>query len=92
MITLKEAIKLARKAHEGQWIKPRLITDKEFKDNFSLIEQAVNLEENFVLDNGYKVIITEPKHIFIEEPYITHPLTVMKMMDTEEKKDCCSIA
>lgn len=86
MITLEQAIELATKAHEGQWRKPRLITDKEFKDNFSLIEQSVNLEENFILDNGYKVIITEPKHIFIEEPYIIHPLAVMEMMDRDEEK------
>ena len=86
MLTLEQAIELSRKAHEGQWRKPRLITGKEFKDNFPLIERAVNLEENFILDNGFKVIITEHKHIFIEESYINHPLTVMSMMDTEEEK------
>ena len=86
MITLEQAIELAAKAHEGQWRKSKNIkTDEYIKYSSEL--KNLNHYDVHILSNGVKVSFNGINHNWvIEEPYITHPLAVMEMMDTEEEK------
>ena len=82
MITLKQAIGLATKAHKGQWRKSEPL-DKESLDLF--IKLSENTLFPFILSNGNKVFCLE-NSLVMQKPYITHPLAVMNMMDTVEER------
>lgn len=78
MITLQQAIEIATEAHKGQWRKPTTkVTDSWdcYKHNIDLIHE-----------NGNKITWCHSDTFLVSEPYITHPLTVMEMMGTEEEK------
>jgi hypothetical protein len=91
MVTLPQAIELATKAHEGQWKRPKylrqgpgeLITDEQMSDMMygSLVGEYLALPNKSML-----TYCTNYKQWYTVEPYITHPLAVMNMMDTEEEK------
>ena len=81
MLTLEQAIALATKAHEGQWRKSQNL-DEETAKLFMCMEEELYPT---ILSNGNKVFIKNETFV-MQKPYITHPLDVMKMMDTEEEK------
>lgn len=80
MITLKQAIGVARQAHKNQWRKPTAIhPSEELSAHF---ESAI---DTTILYNGD--LITKGQAGWLQQkPYITHPLVVMGMMETEEEK------
>lgn len=80
MITLKQAINLAKQAHKGQWRKERPITDDEFLE-------FINMGHGNILKSGVKVTwCKNNKNRVSKDPYITHPLAVINMMSTDEEK------
>lgn len=81
MISLEEAITLARKAHEDQWRKPKFATEKQYTSN-RVNKLSVG---NYILEDGNN-LFAQNDIWYIREPYITHPLAVMNMMTTEEEK------
>ena len=86
MITLEQAIDLATQAHKGQWRNPTVLDKTSNIYNFLQNNRTIN--DN----NGWTIYLNECKYVlqdnnFLEyKPYITHPLAVMEMMDTEEEK------
>ena len=88
MITLQQAIELAIEAHKGQWRKPRSANANEVYSKTLTFDSL----DTVMLENGNKLVriwdSEEPNFIryVIKEPYITHPLAVMNMMDTDEEK------
>lgn len=86
MITLEEAIKLATKAHEGQW---RKAVELNGENNPYLIEVMGNTsgnEERYTCEDGTLITNIDEVTWTAQEPYITHSLAVMGMMTTEEEK------
>lgn len=81
MITLEQAIELATEAHKDQWRKSENL-DNETSILFMQMEEELYPS---ILSNGNKVFIKEETFV-MKKPYITHPLAVMGMMDTEEEK------
>lgn len=81
MLNLEQAVELATKAHEGQWRKSQNL-DEETAKLFMCMEEELYPT---ILSNGNKVFIKNETFV-MQKPYITHPLDVMKMMDTEEEK------
>ena len=78
MITLEQAIKLATEAHKGQWRKPTTVTS----DKWDCHKQ----QTEFIHKNSNKIVWCNGNTFLEYEPYITHPLAVMNMMDTDEEK------
>ena len=94
MITLEQAIELATKIHKGQWRKSEPTTTEEFNQIDKTTRISPVSDTHFILDNDTN-IYTENTNKFgkpiikgalSKRPYITHPLAVMSMMDTEEEK------
>lgn len=85
MITLKQAIELATKAHEGQWRSPINASITDFE---SQRKEILKSGGSYILKNGCHLYEDkDDKYIWkIRKPYITHSLAVMEMMDTEEEK------
>lgn len=78
MITLEKAIEIAKQAHDCQYRRPKkVITDSW--DCYKVKEQTIH-------ENGNKIQWVIQDSFLVYEPYITHPLAVMNMMDTEEEK------
>lgn len=78
MITIKQAIELATEAHKDQWRNPSTVT------SYGWDKYKPKLE--FLDVNGNKVVWCDGDTFLVYEPYITHPLAVMNMMNTEEEK------
>ena len=78
MITLSQAIELATKAHEGQWRKPTTVETNSWDCYKSQVET--------IHENGNKIVWCNGDTFLVYEPYITHPLAVMEMMDTPYEK------
>lgn len=82
MITLEQAITIATKAHEGQWRHTETIDKESLSLYYGLGKDTLF---PYFLPNGNKIFILDGK-LVMQKPYITHPLAVMEMMDTEEEK------
>ena len=78
MITLQQAIELATEAHKDQWRKPSTVTS----DRWDCYKQ----QTEFIHENGNKIVWCNGDTFLVYEPYITHPLAVMNMMDTPYEK------
>lgn len=85
MIKLPEAIELVTKAHEGQWRNKIYIDYKHYTQLLDTYNGNLVDDGYYLLDNGNK-LTKEVVGFSYQEPYITHPLAVMEMMDTEEEK------
>lgn len=89
MITLEQAIELATEAHDGQYrksIKVFPVNEHTLK-NHELTKLQQNNDSDFSIckeDGKYTMDIH--LQLFIAKPYITHPLAVMEMMNTDEEK------
>ena len=89
MITLQEAINLATEAHEGQYRSKLKVfpLNEHTLSNYEISKLQQNNGTDFTIckeDGEYSMNIH--LELFISKPYITHPLAVMDMMDTEEEK------
>lgn len=84
MIILSQAIELATKAHEGQWRNPEPLDHSKY---FYILNDYPDYENQgfFINENGFKISINDTEWV-IQKPYITHPLAVMDMMNTDEEK------
>ena len=78
MITLEQAIELAKQAHEGQYEKPKTVVID--------LWDCYKVKGPIMHENGNKIQWVIHDTFLVYEPYITHPLAVMEMMDTEEEK------
>lgn len=90
MITLEQAIDLATQAHNGQWRNPIIINYTQLEELIGS-SYACDLQAGCFKNNVYKCndkLITKigDDSYYYSKPYITHPLAVMEMMDTEEEK------
>lgn len=88
-ITLGEAIELARYAHDGQYRRPVKVfpQNEHTLTNYEITQLQQNNGSDFSIckeDGEYTMDIH--LQLFIAKPYITHPLAVMNMMNTEEEK------
>ena len=81
MITLQQAIEIATKAHKGQFRRPVEITQADV-DKLTIKH---HYEHNCITSDGSNFYEQEGRY-FLCKPYITHPLAVMAMMDTDEEK------
>lgn len=89
MITLNQAIELATKAHEGQYRTPTKVfpINQHTLTNSELTKLQQNGGTNFsICKEDGEYLMDSYFDLFIAKPYITHPLAVMEMMDTEEEK------
>lgn len=89
MITLEQAIELAIEAHNGQYRKPVKVfpANEHTLENHEITKLQQNNGSDFSVckeDSEYTMDIH--LQLFIAKPYITHPLAVMEMMNTEEEK------
>ena len=75
MITLDKAIQLANEAHKNQWRNTSVIQTTQSIEDLKSTYSGCKIEETFLV-NTYN----------LGKPYISHPLAVMQMMDTEEEK------
>lgn len=82
MITLEQAIELATEAHKDQWRKSEPIDAESFNLFLKCTKNAVFPH---ILSNGNKIFFLN-EELVMQKSYITHPLAVMNMMDTEEEK------
>jgi len=80
MITLEQAINLARQAHKGQWRRA-----KEPTMNDIALAAHLRLKDSVIINDGTKFEIKDGV-MKTYAPYISHPLAVMNMMSTEEEK------
>jgi hypothetical protein len=78
MITLEKAIEIARNAHEGQYGKPKTVETDSW--------DCYKVKEPTIHENGNKIQWVTHDTFLVYEPYITHSLAVMEMMDTEEER------
>lgn len=88
-LDLNQSIKLATKAHEGQYRTPTKVfpINQHTLTNHELTKLQQNNGADFSIckeDGTYSM--NSHLELFIAKPYITHPLAVMEMMDTEEEK------
>lgn len=89
MITLEEAIDLARRAHDGQYRRPIKVIpqNNHTLSNSGITQLQQNNGSDFSIckeDGEYTMNIY--LELFIAKPYITHPIAVMDMVNTEEEK------
>ena len=89
MITLKEAKELARYAHDGQYRRPVLVIpqSEHTLTNNEITKLKRNNDSDFSIckeDGEYTMDIH--LKLYLAKPYITHPLAVMEMLDTDEEK------
>ena len=78
MITLEKAIEIAKQAHDGQYGKPKTVVTDSW--------DCYKVKEPTIHENGNKIQWVTHDTFLVYEPYITHSLAVMEMMDTEEEK------
>ena len=87
MITLKQAIELATKAHKGQWRTSKVLNgDRYLSYGEEVHSKNIPYHETdwHTLSDGSQIRCNGSQHQRF--PYITHPLAVMDMMDTEKEK------
>lgn len=86
MITLEQAIELAKNAHKNQWRVSRNMTNEEYSKYSDEIKH-LNRYDQHLLSDGSKISFNGINFGWtIYDPYITHPLAVMNMMITDEEK------
>lgn len=92
-LTLQGAISLATEAHKNQWRNPINPSLKQYAELRTLKELITKADSRYKFKADDKLILMDKSIcIFdgnvwnIKEPYITHPLAVMDMMDTDEEK------
>ena len=86
MITLEQAIELAKNAHKNQWRVSRNMTNEEYSKYSDEIKH-LNHHDQHILSDGSKISFNGIDFGWtIYDPYITHPLAVMEMMITDEEK------
>lgn len=89
MITLEQAIELATEAHNGQYrnpVKVFPVNEHTLKNNEITKLQQNNGSDFSICKEDGKYTMDIHLQLFIAKSYITHPLAVMEMMDTEEEK------
>lgn len=87
MITLDKAIELATKAHEGQWRTSKVLNgDRYLSYGEEVHSKNIPYHETdwHTLSDDSQIRCNGSQHQRF--PYITHPLAVMEMMDTDEEK------
>lgn len=82
-MTPEQALQIATEAHEGQFRRPRELTNAEVE----AIPVVLDFTENHTqyLDNGSKLVYID-SDVLIQKPYISHPIAVANMLDTDEEK------
>lgn len=92
-MNMQEAKLLCKKAHKGQWRRPKHIDNKKYLDNQSKIDRwlhdmnGLNNRKTIILPSGEQIRWDdENDRIIISEPYCIHPFEIAEMMDTDEEK------
>jgi len=85
-MTPAQALEIATAAHEGQFRRPRVATPEEYSITSKDVRETVD-PNTYILNDGSKLALDPPSLVwYISEPYITHPITVAEMMQTDEEK------
>ena len=89
MLDLIKAVALATEAHEGQYRKAiKVFPVNEhtlYNHEITKLQQNNGTDFSICKEDGEYSMNTHLE-LFIAKPYITHPLTVMNMLSTEEEK------
>jgi (p)ppGpp synthase/HD superfamily hydrolase len=84
-MTYQEALALATKAHKGQFRRSNSPTEEEMHE-IRNYESTTN-KQTFIMHSGKTAYVDRNTQNWkVKQPYITHPIAVAGMMDTEEEK------
>lgn len=84
-MTKEQAVKLAHEAHRNQWRRSKPASKEEIEE-FEKVLESLFITSEGNLFSYYAPTGSQEESYFVKEPYITHPLEVMNMVDTDEEK------